>query len=62
MGWTTPKAPWGDTELYPPIDAIQEFRVQTTNQEAEFGKNPGGTINVVIRGGTNQVHGNAYDS
>ena len=34
----------GSIVLYPPIDAIQEFRVQTTNQEAEFGKNPGGTI------------------
>ena len=51
----------GSIVLYPPIDAIQEFKVQTTNQEAEFGKNPGGTINVVIRGGTNEFHGNAYE-
>ncbi len=35
--------------LYPPVDAIQEFKVQTSNQESEFGKNPGGTVNVVIR-------------
>ena len=27
--------------LYPPVDAIQEFKVQTSNQESEFGKNPG---------------------
>ena len=47
--------------LYPPVDAIQEFKVQTGNQESEFGKNPGGTVNVVIRGGTNQLHGNAYE-
>lgn len=50
----------GNIILYPPIDAIQEFRVQTSNQEAEFGKNPGATINVVIRGGTNDVRGNVY--
>src|SRR5216684_3134211 len=47
--------------LYPPVDAIQEFKVQTSNQESEFGKNPGGTVNVVIRGGTNEVHGNVYE-
>lgn len=51
----------GSIVLYPPIDAIQEFKVQTSNQEAEFGKNPGGTINVVIRGGTNEFHGNVYE-
>ena len=47
--------------LYPPVDAIQEFKVQTSNQESEFGKNPGATVNVVIRSGTNQLHGNAYE-
>jgi hypothetical protein len=47
--------------LYPPIDAIQEFKVQTSNQESEFGKNPGGTVNVVIRSGSNAVHGNVYE-
>ncbi len=47
--------------LYPPVDAIQEFKVQTSNQEAEFGKNPGGTVNVVIRSGTNELHGNVYE-
>lgn len=47
--------------LYPPVDAIQEFKVQTSNQESEFGKNPGATVNVVIRSGTNEVHGNVYE-
>jgi hypothetical protein len=47
--------------LYPPVDAIQEFKVQTSNQETEFGKNPGATVNVVIRSGTNDLHGNAYE-
>jgi len=47
--------------LYPPIDAIQEFRVQTSNEGAEFGKNPGATVNLVIRSGTNQLHGTVYE-
>ena len=51
----------GNIVLYPPIDAIQEFKVQTSNQEAEFGKNPGATVNVVIRSGTNDLHGNLYE-
>jgi len=51
----------GNIILYPPIDAIQEFKVQTTNQDAEFGKNPGATVNVVIRSGTNELRGNIYE-
>jgi hypothetical protein len=47
--------------LYPPVDAIQEFKVQTSNQDLEFGKKTGATINVVIRSGTNQLHGNVYE-
>jgi hypothetical protein len=47
--------------LYPTVDAIQEFKVQTSNQDLEFGKNPGGTVNVVIRSGTNEIHGNVYE-
>jgi hypothetical protein len=50
----------GNIVLYPPVDAIQEFKVQTTNQDAEFGKNPGATVNVVIRSGTNELRGNVY--
>lgn len=47
--------------LYPPVDAIQEFKVQTSNEEAEFGTNPGATVNVVFRSGTNELHGSAYE-
>ena len=47
--------------LYPPVDAIQEFKVQTGNREAEFGTNPGATVNVVVRSGTNELHGSAYE-
>jgi hypothetical protein len=42
-----------------PIDAIEEFSTQTESN-AESGRNAGGTINVVLKSGTNQVHGTAY--
>lgn len=40
-------------------DAVQEFRLLTSNFEAEFGRNTGSIINVVTRSGTNDYHGNA---
>jgi Carboxypeptidase regulatory-like domain len=40
-------------------DAVQEFRLLTSNFEAEFGRNTGSIINVVTRSGTNGYHGNA---
>ena len=42
-----------------PIDAIEEFSTQTESN-AESGRDAGGTVNVVLKSGTNQVHGTAY--
>ncbi len=42
-----------------PIDAIAEFSTQTESN-AESGRDAGGTVNVVLRSGTNQLHGSAY--
>jgi hypothetical protein len=42
-----------------PIDAIDEFSLQT-NSNAEQGRNSGGVLNVVIKSGTNDFHGSAY--
>ncbi len=42
-----------------PIDAIDQFSVQT-NANAEAGRNGGGSINMVIKSGTNQIHGSLY--
>ncbi len=42
-----------------PIDAIDEFSLQTNNN-AEQGRNSGGTLNLVIKSGTNALHGSLY--
>lgn len=47
--------------LLPNPDALQEFRLLTTNFDAEFGRYPGGVVNVITRSGTNAFHGLAYD-
>ena len=42
-----------------PLDSVEEFSLQT-QAGPETGRNPGGTINLVIKSGTNQLHGSAY--
>ena len=45
----------------PPPEAIREFSVITTNASAEYGRAAGGIQNLVIKSGTNQFTGSAYD-
>ena len=47
--------------VQPPIDALQEFKVQTRTYSAEFGKAAGAVINASIKQGTNQFHGSLFD-
>jgi len=42
-------------------DAIAEFKIMTANYSAEFGRASGANINVVIKSGTNNYHGSAYN-
>jgi hypothetical protein len=42
-----------------PVDAVDEFSAQTQSG-AEAGRNAGGTVNLVLRSGGNQIHGSAY--
>jgi hypothetical protein len=45
----------------PNPDAIEEFKLITNNASAEFGNFQGGIINVVIKSGTNQYHGDVFE-
>jgi hypothetical protein len=49
------------TTLVPTQDAVQEFRVQTNNLSAEFGRFTGGVINLTTKSGSNSFHGSAYE-
>ncbi len=45
----------------PPVDAVQEFKIQTNAYDAQNGKSGGGTVNVVLKSGGNKVHGSVYE-
>jgi hypothetical protein len=51
----------GGTNGLVSIDAMQEFRIQTSSFAPEFGRTPGGQISIVTRSGTNRYHGTAFD-
>jgi hypothetical protein len=45
----------------PPVDAVNEIKVEAFQVDAAYGNTGGGTVNVVMKGGTNQFHGSAYE-
>ena len=47
--------------VLPPIDAIQEFKVQTSNYSAQIGRAGGAVLNATIKSGTNQLHGDLWE-
>ena len=45
----------------PNPDTIQEFRVQTQQYDASYGRNGGANINVITKGGSNALHGSLWE-
>jgi hypothetical protein len=51
----------GTTQSLVSVDALEEFRVQSSTYSAEFGRSPGGQFSMSTRSGTNILHGTAFD-
>jgi len=45
----------------PSIDAIQEFKVQSSDYSAEFGRSGGAQVNVILKSGSNEFHGGLFE-
>ncbi len=52
---------FANENIAPSPDAVEEFRIETDNYSAEYGRASGAVINVSTRRGTNQFHGRAWD-
>lgn len=51
----------GGTNSLVSVDAMQEFRIQTSSFAPEFGRTPGGQISIATRSGTNALHGTLFE-
>ncbi len=51
----------GGTSSLVSVEALQEFRTETSSYAAEFGRQPGGQVILTTRSGTNDLHGGAYE-
>src|SRR5437016_4597579 len=51
----------GGTNSLVSVEALQEFRIETSSYAPEFGRSPGGQVILTTRSGTNTFHGGVYD-
>src|SRR5215831_18467776 len=51
----------GDVAIVSSVDAIAEFKVQTSNYSPEFGRSGGAVVNATTKSGTNRFHGSAWE-
>jgi hypothetical protein len=51
----------GCVTMMPSVDAMSEFKTLTSNSGADFGLGSGGTINLILKSGTSQFHGSAWE-
>jgi len=52
---------FGGTSSLVSVDAMQEFRVETSSFAPEYGRTPGGQVMITTRSGTNDFHGTVFD-
>ena len=51
----------GQVAFFPNVDAIQEFKIESTSPPAEFGRFNGGVVNLTTKSGGNQFHGSGFE-
>src|SRR5262249_14542014 len=47
--------------MFPSVDAVEEFKVQSSNYSAEYGGHAGANVQLQLRSGSNALHGAAFD-
>jgi hypothetical protein len=47
--------------IFPSVDALEEFKVQTSTFSAEFGRSSGGVVNIQIKSGANKYHASGFE-
>jgi hypothetical protein len=60
-GMTPSETALGTTQSMVSVDALQEFRIDTSTYSAEYGRTPGAQVSILTRSGTNEWHGTAFD-
>lgn len=51
----------GTWNIAPSVDAVEEFKVMTNTYDAQYGRTGGGTVNTILKSGTNHIHGTLFD-
>jgi hypothetical protein len=46
---------------FPMPDLVQEFSIETSNYNAQYGQNAGGVVNIITKGGTSKYHGDLFE-
>ena len=52
---------YGQAQARPTLDAVQEFKMETAGYSAEHGRLAGGVMSMVLKSGSNQVHGTLFE-
>ena len=60
-GFSAREPLFGGALTSPNLDSMQEFKMQTNNFSAEYGRMAGGVMNMVLKSGTNQYHGTVFE-
>jgi hypothetical protein len=56
-----PNSTRGRYNFSPPVDAVEEFKIQTNTYDAQYGRTGGGVVNMTLKSGGNDFHGQAWD-